>query len=123
MKITKKQAAELQEYNQYRTSIGLGRLSSFVAPRISKSDFRPLKVETVSRRQGSLQYQTISSVKDTCHVASVRSIMDPRALANESPETRREIISKSKRIAPAYSKGAYQLITEGMDVSDLGRKK
>jgi len=34
-----------------------------------------------------------------------------------------EIEKKKMRIAPAYSKGAYQYITDDTDLTDLGRKK
>lgn len=44
-------------------------------------------------------------------------------LHKESAATQKEIIAKSKRLAPAYSKGAYQYITPGSDVADLGKKK
>lgn len=44
-------------------------------------------------------------------------------LANESAQTRKEILNKAKRIAPAYSKGAYQYITPESDLTDIGRKK
>lgn len=44
-------------------------------------------------------------------------------LHKESPETQKEILAKAKRLAPAYSKGAYQYITPGSDVMDLGKKK
>jgi len=44
-------------------------------------------------------------------------------LRDESPETQKEILAKAARTAPAFSKGAYQYITPGADLSDLGRKK
>lgn len=44
-------------------------------------------------------------------------------LHKESPETQKEILAKAKRLAPAYSKGAYQYITPGSDVVDLGKKR
>lgn len=44
-------------------------------------------------------------------------------LSNESAQTRKEILNKAKRIAPAYSKGAYQYITPSTDLTDIGRKK
>ena len=44
-------------------------------------------------------------------------------LHKESPKTQKEILAKAKRLAPAYSKGAYQYITPGSDVVDLGKKK
>ncbi len=52
----------------------------------------------------------------------VRSVMDPIALAKESPETRSAIISKSKRIAPAYNKGAAQYLSDEIDPKTIGRK-
>jgi hypothetical protein len=44
-------------------------------------------------------------------------------LHKESAATQKEIIAKSKRLAPAYSKGAYQYITPGSDIADLGKKR
>jgi hypothetical protein len=46
--------------------------------------------------------------------------MDPVALAKESPETQAAIIAKSKRIAIAYNKGAYQYVTDETDPKSLG---
>ena len=40
----------------------------------------------------------------------------------ETAETIKEIQNKAARTAPAYSKGAYQYITDGADVKTLGRK-
>jgi hypothetical protein len=48
--------------------------------------------------------------------------MDPAQLAKESPEVRDAIIAKSKRLAPAYNKGAVQYVTDGADIETLGRK-
>lgn len=50
------------------------------------------------------------------------SVMDPAQLAKESPEVREAIIAKSKRIAIAYSKGAYQYVTDETDAKTIGRK-
>jgi hypothetical protein len=44
-------------------------------------------------------------------------------LHKERPEVQKEILAKAARTAPAYSKGAYQYITPGADLSDIGRKK
>lgn len=44
-------------------------------------------------------------------------------LHKESPEVQKAILEKAKRTAPAYSKGAYQYITDGANLSDLGKKK
>ena len=44
-------------------------------------------------------------------------------LHKESLEVQKEIMAKAARTAPAYSKGAYQYITPGADLSDVGKKK
>jgi len=42
--------------------------------------------------------------------------------SQESKETIQEINKKRSRIAPAYSKGSYQYITDAADAKTLGRK-
>jgi hypothetical protein len=49
------------------------------------------------------------------------SVMDN--LHHESSAIRKEILDKARRIAPAFSKGAYQYITPGSDLTDIGKKK
>lgn len=44
-------------------------------------------------------------------------------LHKESPEVQKAILDKAKRTAPAYSKGAYQYITDGASLTDIGKKK
>lgn len=53
---------------------------------------------------------------------SVHSVMDPVSLQKESPATRDAIIAKSKRIAIAYNKGAYQYVTDDTDPKSLGSR-
>ena len=40
----------------------------------------------------------------------------------ETPETIKEIERKKDRLAPAYSKGPVQYISDGADITTLGRK-
>ena len=42
---------------------------------------------------------------------------------NEKPEVQKQILAKAARTAPLYSKGPYQYIGGGQDLTDLGRKK
>lgn len=51
-----------------------------------------------------------------------RSVMDAAQLAKESEAVQREIIAKSKRLAPQFNKGAVQYITDEADLTTLGRK-
>lgn len=122
-KVTKKHQKLLAEFNVNRVKDKLPQLTSLVAPRREKNAFKPMQFGEGIRRLGSLDYQKFESKHDTSYHATVTSIMDPMILQRENEETRAAIIAKSKCIAPAYSKGAYQLITPGMDPSDLGKKK
>ena len=63
-----------------------------------------------------------SHVTSTQFLPSRNSVMDAAQLAKESPEVREAIIAKSKRLAPAYNKGAVQYVTDGADIETLGRK-
>jgi hypothetical protein len=58
----------------------------------------------------------------TTFIPSRKSMTDPMTLAKEKPEVRDAIIAKSKRIAIAYSKGAYQYVTDEADAKTIGRK-
>lgn len=64
-----------------------------------------------------------SHVTSTQFLPSRNSVMDAAQLAKEAPEVRDAIIAKSKRLAPAYSKGAVQYVTDDADVQSLGRKR
>ena len=50
-----------------------------------------------------------------------RSVM--ANLHKESEATREAILAKAARTAPLYSKGPYQLITDGTNLDDVGKKK
>ena len=50
------------------------------------------------------------------------SMTDARFLANDSEETRKAILAKANSLAPAYSKGAYQYISNVEDAKYAGRK-
>lgn len=50
-----------------------------------------------------------------------RSIL--KKLHLETEQVQKEIINKTKRVAIAYNKGAYQYVTDGTDLTDVGKKK
>lgn len=87
-----------------------------VAPKLPQ-----LNASVRDRMIKQAQYKSI----DSGHVGAVatRSIMDPAQWRDESPETVAAIKHKATCIAPAYSKGAYQYVSAGMDPADLGRKR
>lgn len=82
-----------------------------------KSNFKIEKVEVAPPSKPPVQLSNNLKVKG----GFKRSIMDH--LDEESPETRKAILDKASRLAPAYSKGAYQYISPGTELSDIGKKK
>ena len=124
-KPTKKKELDLALYNLQRKKAGLPKLTTMAAPKYDMS--KPFKEYKPDRRleharPGSQDYQKCASVKETVAMAPVTSIMDPRNLAKESKEVRDAILDKSRRIAPAYNKSAYQYITPETDLKTIGRK-
>jgi len=74
-------------------------------------------------RPGSETASNIPShITTTQFVPNRTGMMDPVKLAKETPEVREAIIAKSKRLAPAFNKGAIQYITDDADIQTLGRK-
>jgi hypothetical protein len=65
----------------------------------------------------------IQSVIGTAKAALSKNTMVEKAkLGIIDSESASSIISKSKRIGLAYSKGSYQYITEGTDLKTIGKK-
>ena len=74
-------------------------------------------------RDGAEEASKIKShVTTTQFVPNRTGVMDAAFLAKESPEVREAIIAKSKRIAIAYNKGAYQYVSDESDAKTIGRK-
>ena len=64
------------------------------------------------------------SVREVCNApanaTAKRGVMSN--LHKENEETRKAILDKAARTAPLYSKGPYQLITDGASLSEIGKK-
>ena len=74
-------------------------------------------------RVGAEVAQTVPSLVTTTQFIPHRTgMMDPTKLSKESPEVQEAIIAKSKRLAPAFNKGAVQYITDDAEIQTLGRK-
>lgn len=140
VKITKAKLAELdsrwKEHNNMLKKIGLPKETfdqflAFIygksvninveAKKTSLSDSYSLKIpehrRTVADTVVSKETKIVGP--DSC---AVRSVMDPRVLANEKPEVREAILAKSRRLMPLYNKGGYQYVTDGEDVTTLGSR-
>ena len=128
-------------------------MTHMVGPYLTTTNYNPKRKlnakqkRAVEEHEAWLRKQGIGAkTKTEKRVASPNSIPDYRAdnraavplgntigngyqrgvmvnLHKESAATQKEIIAKSKRLAPAYSKGAYQYITPGSDIADLGKKR
>jgi hypothetical protein len=92
----------------------------------SKLSARQLQLLTTneipSYQHRSSQVVIPSHTTTTPFVPARTSVMDPANLAREAPEVQEAIVAKSMRLAPAYNKGAVQYITDGEDLTTLGRK-
>lgn len=97
-----------------------------VARKLDKSKLRGVDVvfgSTRALRPGSdVALSLPSHVTSTQFSPARNSVMDAAQLAKEAPEVRDAIIAKSKRLAPAFNKGAYQYVSDEADVQTLGRK-
>lgn len=68
----------------------------------------------------STQYES-AGMSGSASSCANRSIM--ANLHKETEKVREEILRKASRTAPLYNKGGYQYITDGTDLSDVGKKK
>lgn len=112
---------EREEYAQWCKKHGINPLTHKPQNRRVFTEFSGRAPARVRREDGNKSIRSLDS--GTKGAVSTRSIMDPLQWKGESAETVEKILDKSKRIAPHYSKGAAQYITDDMDYSDLGRKK
>ena len=64
------------------------------------------------------------SLREVCNgganATANRSVM--ANIHKESEETRNEILAKAKRVGPLWNKGGLMLITDGQDLTTLGKK-
>lgn len=98
-------------------------------PVAKKLDLKSLRgVDVVFGSNRALRPGSDVALSLQSHVTSTQfsparmNVMDPAQLAKETPEVRDAIIAKSKRLAPAYNKGAYQYVGDEAEVETLGRK-
>jgi hypothetical protein len=73
-----------------------------------------------SLRPGSETAMQAQSLQTNACFTTKHSVMDAAMLAREPEHVREAIIAKSKRIAIAYNKGAYQYVTDDTDPKTIG---
>lgn len=76
-------------------------------------DYRPPRPESEVVMQAK-------SLETNASFTTKHSVMDAAMLAKEPEHVRDAIIAKSKRIAIAYNKGAYQYVTDETDPKTIG---
>lgn len=93
------------------------------ASKLTARQLQMLTTNELPTYQHRSSHLTIPShTTNTPFVPTRTGVMDPANLAKESPEVQAAIVAKSMRLAPAYNKGAVQYITDGEDLTTLGRK-
>ena len=84
----------------------------------TKSVYTP-PVRITPRAESEVVMQAKSLETNACFTAR-QSMTDAATLAKEPEHVREAIIAKSKRIAIAYNKGAYQYVTDETDPKTIG---
>jgi hypothetical protein len=85
----------------------------------TKSTFVPELGRRPPRPGSEVVMQAQSLQTNACFTQRV-SMTDAAVLAKEPEHVREAIIAKSKRIAIAYNKGAYQYVTDETDPKTIG---
>lgn len=112
-------------YTRVKTKYKKKKKNSVLAKRFDVNEFRnSIKHRNyVPGYNFSIENEKIPSrVTQTKFVPARTGVMDPVNLMSEPEHIRNEIIAKSKRLAPAYNKGAIQYITDGEDLTTFSRK-
>lgn len=117
-KLTKAKQKVLDEYNAWRKQNKLPAVTSLTAEKISKT-FQEYKPK-VSHARSTAHIKSLESTEPA--VCARKSIMDRTSLDKEPEHVREQIIAKSKRIALMYNKGAYQYISDEIDVTTIGTR-
>lgn len=121
-RLTKKQEAEMRKERVREESLRR-KLQKELAPK-SKEEVVIITIPTYEY-DDPVQARSIPSAKAAkrkTQPSRIRDYSDNPELAAREALAQKEKERKKTRIAPAYSKGAYQYITDGMDPSELGRK-
>ena len=117
-KLTKAEQKVLGEYNEWRKQNKLPEVTSLNAKRFS-GPFQEYKPKIVHMRS-TAHIKSLESVGPV--VCSRNSIMDRMSLDKEPKHIQEQILAKSKRIALMYNKGAYQYISDEIDVTTIGTR-
>lgn len=107
------------EHDKWLESMGLSP-KQIKAKKAKDTSWKSKYAEGLKVDRSSAQYES-AGMSGSASACANRSIM---ANLHKEPEHVREaILAKAARTAPLYSKGPYQLITDGTNLDDVGKKK
>lgn len=117
-KLTKAKQKILGDYNEWRKQNKLPEVTSLDAKRFSGSfqEYRP----KITRVRSTAHIKSLESMDPA--ICARKSIMDRMSLDKEPEHVKEQILAKSKRIALMYNKGAYQYISDEIDVTTIGTR-
>jgi|GEM_PF-2528655 len=118
-KLTKKQQAKAkQAFDKYQLEF-CKKVGLNVEQLKTKQKFKPIDTYSLSYRG---QHDKKVSIDSGIGIAAKRSIMDPMVLQREKPEIVEAIKQKAMRTAPLFNKGGLQYISDGEDLTSIGKK-
>lgn len=93
-----------------------------VAKKYKPPAFKPLETKLFSNRRTTV-FDSATSVETNTSLLSVNTQPEYEGeMLERELAAQEEIAAKKKRVAPHFSKGAYQYITDDGIVRDLGKK-
>lgn len=107
---------ELAAKREYEKSINKTVFGKPVT--IKRGDVVP-RIESKGLYRETKQYKSADITMGPDFVRKPKKLSED--MKQREAEAQKEIIAKSKRVAPAYSKGAYQYISD-LDIEYLGKK-
>lgn len=127
-RMTKQQRKLLAEENERRRKRGEAPLTTLKTPKLDKENFKstnklpnygwnPRGASTAHIPSG------IHSAPADAHSTGRNTVMDKVQRGEITGKDAEEVVRKSKCLAPAYSKGAYQYVGDEDAAKDVGRKK
>lgn len=115
----KSKSTNTSEHDKWLVKMGLST-KQIKAKKVKNTSWKSEYSESLKVERSTKQHDR--SLRETCNGnTNNRSIMSN--LHKETEEVREEIMRKASRTAPLYSKGGYQYIVDGTDLSDVGKKK
>jgi hypothetical protein len=118
-KLTQKQQSRAKQVFEKHQLEFCQKLGQNVEQLKVKQKFSPIQTYSLTYRGKN---EKRISVDSGTGIAAKRSIMDPMVLQREKPEVVEAIKQKAMRTAPLFNKGGLQYISDGEDLTSIGKK-